>query len=70
MIKGPMFGQKFIIIGATAITNFGFIQSHISSVCNGKLKTHGGCKWKYVSHSDLDMYQRNPSPEQLVYLGK
>lgn len=68
--EGPYKDQQFIIIGAEDVRMFGFNQGHVSAVCNGKLKTHGGCRWEYILHEEIDNYQRNPTQEQLFYLGK
>lgn len=68
--EGSMKGQQFVIIGAESVRGFGFDQGHVSRVCSGKLKTHAGCFWKYIKNDEVDKYQRNPTLEQLNYLGK
>lgn len=67
---GLMKGQQFVIIGAETVRGLGFDQGHVSKVCSGKLKTHSGCKWEYIPNEDVDKYQRDPTQQQLTYLGK
>ena len=68
--EGSMKGQQFVIIGAESVRGFGFDQGHVSKVCSGKLRTHSGCKWEYIPNEDVDKYQRDPTHQQLTYLGK
>lgn len=67
---GDMEGQQFVIHGAKRANELGFSQPHISRLCNGKtkLKSHGGCTWKFIEQEEAQQYQKDPTPEQLKYL--
>ncbi|EBY9764046.1 hypothetical protein D5W64_13110 [Salmonella enterica subsp. enterica serovar Saintpaul] len=65
IIDGVNKGLQFVLLGGQEVKAMGFQQAHISRVCSGVLKTHGGCKWKYIPVKDIPNYQRGLSEEQL-----
>lgn len=65
IIDGEYKGLMFVLLGGQEVKQYGFQQAHISRVCNGILKTHGGCKWKYIQVKDIPNYQRGLTEEQL-----
>lgn len=48
----------------------GFQQAHISRVCNGILKSHGGLKWEYIPLRQAEKMHRGLTDEMKKILGK
>lgn len=65
ILNGSNKGLQFVLLGGQEVKSLGFQQAHISRVCSGVLKTHGGCKWKYIPVKDISNYQRGLTEEQL-----
>lgn len=65
ILEGENKGLKFVLMGGLEVKSLGFQQAHISRVCNGILKTHGGCSWKYITLKESWDYQRSLTPDQL-----
>lgn len=66
--EGKYKGETFCVYGRVRLEELGFQQAHVSRVCSGKLKTHGGCKWEKVSREQALLLQRDPTLEQLKFL--
>ena len=66
--EGLYKGQQFILAGRKEVTDSGFDQAHISKVCNGKLNSHKGCSWKYVTTEDVTSIPKGISEELKQHL--
>lgn len=59
IVVGIHKGKQFSYYGINELKAAGFDQGHVSRVCNGKLKTHRGCSWKYVTFEEAEKHPRN-----------
>lgn len=67
-LEGKHKGETFCVYGKARLEELGFKQPNIYKVYDGKLKTHGGCKWERVSREQALLLQRDPTSEQLEFL--
>lgn len=68
VIRSYCKGQQFILTGRKEVTDSGFDQAHISKVCNGKLNSHKGCSWKYITTGDTTNIPKGISEELKQHL--
>lgn len=52
VIRGNHIGFEFIIFGGNHLESYGFDQAATSNAANGKLKSHGNCKWSFATEED------------------
>ena len=63
IISGINAGYQFVLYGGKEINLYGFNQPHVSKVCSGLLKSHGGCTWSKINSKEADGYPRGISIE-------
>ncbi|MGL4614361.1 MAG: hypothetical protein ACRCVV_10785 [Shewanella sp.] len=66
--EGQFKGTQFVLMGRKEVTDSGFDQAHVSKVCNGKLNSHKGCSWKYITQEEASKIPRGITPELKSYL--
>lgn len=52
VIRGNHIGFEFVVYGGSHLETFGFDQAACSNAANGKLKSHGNCKWSFATEED------------------
>lgn len=52
-----------VFMGTKEILEAGFQQAHVSRVCSGVLKSHGGLKWKQISLREAETLHRGLTKE-------
>lgn len=64
VIRGSYLGYEFIVFGKTNLRSFGFDQAACSNAANGKLKSHGNCKWAFATPEEINDLP-NEVPEEI-----
>lgn len=54
VIRGNFIGYEFIVFGVKDLESYGFDQGACSNAANGKLKSHGNCKWTFATDEERD----------------
>lgn len=52
VIRGNFIGYEFVIFGGRGLEKYGFDQAATSNAANGKLKSHGNCKWAFATEAE------------------
>jgi hypothetical protein len=58
VIRGNHIGFEFVVYGGNHLESFGFDQAACSNAANGKLKSHGNCRWSFATEEERNTLPR------------
>lgn len=65
VIRGNYIGYEFVLFGGSNLEQYGFDQAATSNAANGKLKSHGNCKWTFATEEEITNLPRE-IPENIA----
>jgi len=65
VIRGNFIGHEFIVFGVKDLESYGFDQGACSNAANGKLKSHGNCKWTFATEEECESLP-NTIPDHIL----
>ncbi len=65
VIRGNHIGYEFVVYGGNDLETYGFDQAACSNAANGKLKSHGNCKWSFATEEERKALP-NTIPEEIL----